>query len=68
MHVKHPDYGSNPKPIAGNGKIPIKYMNCLIKTQMLTLEITHKLGLLPFSKDRLICTDLSATTMKLLPI
>lgn len=54
MHVKHPDYGSNPKPTAGNGETPIKYMNCLIKALMLTLEITHKLGLLPFSKARLI--------------
>lgn len=68
MHVRHPDYGSHPKPTAGNGNTPIKYMNCLIKTQMLTLEITHKLGLLPFSKDRLICADLNATTTRLLPI
>ena len=68
MHVRHPDYGSSAKPTAGNGRTPIKYIISLIKTQVLTLEITHKLGLLHFSKDRLICTDLSATTTRLLPI
>lgn len=68
MHVRHPDYGSNPKPIAGNAKTHIKYINCSIKTQVLILEIIHKLGLVPFSKDRLICTDLSATTTRLFPV
>ena len=47
-HVRCPDYGSSPKPTAGSGKTPIKHMNYLIKAQKLTLEITHKLGLLPF--------------------
>lgn len=68
MHVRHPDYGSNPKPTAGDGKTPIKHMNHLIKAQMLTVEITQELGLLPFSKDRLIYRDLCATTARLLPI
>lgn len=66
--MRPPEYGSSPKPTAANGKAPIKYINCLIKTQMLTLAITYKLRLLLFSKGRLICTDLSATTSRLLPI
>lgn len=65
MHVKHPDYGSNPRPIAGSAKTHIKYINCSIKTQVLILEIIHKLGLVSFSKVGLICTDLSATTTRL---
>lgn len=68
MHVRHPDYCSNPKPIAGNAKTHIKYINCSIITQVLILEIIQKLGLMPFSKDRLICTDLSATTTRLFPV
>lgn len=68
MHVRHPDYGSNPKPIAGNGKTHIKYINSSIKTQVLILEIIFKLGLVPFSKDILICTDLGATTTRLFPV
>lgn len=64
LHVRRPDYGSSPKPTAGDGRAPIKHMNYLIKAQMLTLEIAHKLGLLPFSKDRLCYHSEAASHLK----